>query len=97
MSRLKTIPTPSQFASQLRQLDPNPLSQPAFTAPTTTLSQWGNHSSASNPQNANFVIGWGCAKAGAPFRGLNGSYAHASVHFSVGPKGKQLNWVALAK
>lgn len=95
MSRLQKIQTPSEFARQLKQIDRSHLSQPAFTTPTTTLSQWNNLSSASNPQNADFVLGWGSTETGTPFRGLNGSYAQASVHFSVNPQGNRLSWVAL--
>lgn len=96
MSRLKDTHTLEGFAKQLSQADQSHLlTQPAFTAPTTTLGQWSNQSSASNPQNADFVLGWGSTEYSTPFRGLNGSYAQASVHFSVSPQGNRLHWVAL--
>ena len=96
MTSPEKIATPAEFATQLKTASRPP--QPPslkFLAPTLSMASEVNHSSASNPQNASFVMGWGSTEQPNPFRGLNGNYAQASVHFTVNPTGKSVGWIAL--
>ena len=96
MIRPENIATPAEFARQLKAA--SSVHQPAqlsFIAPTMSLSSDSNQSSAYQTQDASYVMGWGSTEQPSPFRGLNGNYAQANVHFSVDPIRKAVTWIAI--
>ena len=95
MNRLERMATPAGFARELAATEFIPAPSLSFTTPLTKVEQLQNQSSARNPENANFVLGWGSSEQGPGFRGFNGGYSNASIRIAKQPGSNTLNWYAV--
>lgn len=98
MDKLERIATTAQFANHLAALEEiAPAPELPFRPAYFNAEQLNNQSTAANPHNASYVLGWGSSEQSLGFGGFNSGYSNASIRFTTKPGSNALAWYAVPK